>query len=78
MAKMKLKLPKLAVSMQEGTIVEWLVAPGDMVSVGQPLYTVESEKTSMEVESPFAGRITPLAAAGEVMPVGTLVAEIES
>jgi pyruvate/2-oxoglutarate dehydrogenase complex dihydrolipoamide acyltransferase (E2) component len=75
---MKLKLPKLAVSMQEGTIVEWLVSSGDMVSVGQPLYTVESEKTSMEVESPFAGRITLLAPTGEAMAVGTPVAEIDS
>jgi pyruvate/2-oxoglutarate dehydrogenase complex dihydrolipoamide acyltransferase (E2) component len=78
MARMKLKLPKLAVSMQEGTIVEWLVSSGDTVVVGQPLYTVESEKTSMEVESPFAGRITLAAPTGEAMPVGTLVAEIDT
>jgi pyruvate/2-oxoglutarate dehydrogenase complex dihydrolipoamide acyltransferase (E2) component len=64
--------------MQEGTIVEWLVSSGDTVVVGQPLYTVESEKTSMEVESPFAGTITVLAASGETLPVGTVIAEIES
>jgi pyruvate/2-oxoglutarate dehydrogenase complex dihydrolipoamide acyltransferase (E2) component len=78
MAKIKLKLPKLAVSMQDGTITEWLVASGDSVSVGQHIYTVESEKTSMEVESPFAGTITVLAASDETLPVGTVIAEIES
>ena len=42
MAKMILKLPKLAVSMQSGTLVEWLVASEDMVAVGQPIYAVET------------------------------------
>lgn len=76
MARITLKLPKLAVSMQEGTIVEWHVAAGDRVAIGQRLYTIETEKTSFEVESPFAGTLTPLAAAGETLKVGTPIAEI--
>lgn len=78
MAKAVMKLPKLAVSMQEGTIVEWLVAEGAAVSVGQPIFTVESEKSSLEVESPFAGIFRPLVALGETLPVGTPIAEITS
>lgn len=78
MAKSVLKLPKLAVSMQEGMVVEWLVEAGAEVSVGQPIFTVESEKSSMEVESPFAGSFQPLAELGETYPVGTPVAEIIS
>jgi pyruvate/2-oxoglutarate dehydrogenase complex dihydrolipoamide acyltransferase (E2) component len=77
MAKMTLKLPKLAVSMQEGTIVEWLVASGERVVLGQKLYVVETEKTSMEVESPFAGVITLIAPLGESLRVGTPIAEIQ-
>jgi pyruvate/2-oxoglutarate dehydrogenase complex dihydrolipoamide acyltransferase (E2) component len=76
MAKMVLKLPKLGVSMQEGVIAEWLVAAGDVVALGQPIYTVESEKTSFDVESPFAGVITPLGKPGETYAVGTPIAEI--
>ena len=76
MAKMTLKLPKLAVSMREGTITQWFVATGDVVAVGQKIYDVESEKTSVEIESPFAGTITVLAAIDETLPVGTPVAEI--
>ncbi len=75
---MTLKLPKLAVSMQEGTIVEWLVASGDAVALGDKIYTVETEKTSFEVESPFAGTITLLAPLGETLAVGTPIAEIHS
>jgi pyruvate dehydrogenase E2 component (dihydrolipoamide acetyltransferase) len=78
MAKMTLKIPKLGVSMQEGTIVEWCVATGDAITLGQKIYVVESEKTSFEVESPFAGTITVLAPAGEVMKVGTPIAVIET
>jgi len=76
MGKITLKVPKLAVSMQEGTIVEWRVAAGDVVEVGQPLYEIETEKTTFEVESPFAGTITPLAPPGETLAVGAPVAEI--
>ena len=78
MAKMTLKLPKLAVSMQEGTIVEWLVESGATIAQGEKIYTVETEKTSFEVESPFAGIITILAPLGEPFPIGTPIAEIIS
>jgi glutaconyl-CoA/methylmalonyl-CoA decarboxylase subunit gamma len=78
MAKMTLKLPKMAVSMQAGTIVEWLVESGSTVAVGQPIYVVETEKTSSEIESPFAGTIRTVAELGQSYPVGTPVAEIET
>jgi glutaconyl-CoA/methylmalonyl-CoA decarboxylase subunit gamma len=76
MAKMTLKLPKLAVSMQEGTITEWFVASGDIVAQGQKIYAVETEKTNFEVESPFAGIITVLGTIGDATPIGTPIAEI--
>ena len=78
MAKMTLKLPKLAVSMQEGTLIEWLVTDGATVTLGQPLYVIETEKTSTEVESPFSGRIATIGIAGETYPVGTPIAEIHN
>ncbi|QLC26021.1 hypothetical protein HFP57_13965 [Parasphingopyxis algicola] len=78
MARMTLKLPKGAVSMQEGTIVEWMVAAGDAVAIGQAIYAVETEKTTIEIESPFAGVITPLVDTGETLPVGARVATIET
>jgi pyruvate/2-oxoglutarate dehydrogenase complex dihydrolipoamide acyltransferase (E2) component len=76
MAKMVLKLPKLAVSMREGTLTEWLVKSGDSVVVGQPLYAIETEKTTSEVESPFSGVITTIGEMGETYQVGTPIAEI--
>jgi glutaconyl-CoA/methylmalonyl-CoA decarboxylase subunit gamma len=73
---MTLKLPKMAVSMQEGTMVEWLVKTGDHVVAGQTLYVIETEKTSSEVESPFSGEITILVEVGKSYKVGTPIAEI--
>ena len=73
---MTLKLPKMAVSMQEGTLVEWLVKSGDRVEIGQAIYVIETEKTSSEVESPFAGEITTIAEIGESYKIGTPIAEI--
>ena len=78
MPRMTLKLPKLAVSMQSGTLVEWLVASEDTVTVGQPIYAVETEKTSTEVASPFSGRIVTIGQIGEEYPVGTPIAEIHT
>lgn len=76
MARMVLKLPKLAVSMLEGTITSWAVASGDSVAIGQKLYDIDTEKTSFEVESPFAGTITVLGSEGETYAIGTPIAEI--
>ncbi|WP_299322572.1 biotin/lipoyl-containing protein [Parasphingopyxis sp.] len=76
MATMTLKMPKLAVSMQEGTLVEWLVETGESVRVGQVIYSVESEKTTFEVESAFQGELTQIACEGETYAVGAPIAKI--
>lgn len=78
MAKIKLKIPKLAVSMQEGTILEWFVKTGDTIERGQKIYSIESEKAVLEVDSPFAGSIALLAETGMTLKVGTPIAEINT
>ena len=69
-------LPKLGFSMNEGTIAEWLVADGGEVKQGQPLYALESEKSTQEIEAPASGKLKILKAAGEVYGVGTVIGEI--
>jgi pyruvate/2-oxoglutarate dehydrogenase complex dihydrolipoamide acyltransferase (E2) component len=44
--------------MTEGAISEWLIQDGDAVEQGQPLYTLETDETQTEIESPAAGKIT--------------------
>lgn len=70
-------MPKLGMSMEEGTVGEWMVADGDQVEAGQLLYSLETDKVTNEVPSPLSGVITLIAEEGETYPVGEVVAEIE-
>ena len=70
-------LPKIGFSMSEGELSEWLVADGGHAVEGQPLYALESEKSTQEVESPATGILRVRAAAGETYTVGTVLAVIE-
>jgi pyruvate dehydrogenase E2 component (dihydrolipoamide acetyltransferase) len=49
------KLPKWGLSMEEGTITEWMLEPGEDVAQGDVLAMVESEKAQMELPAPIAG-----------------------
>lgn len=69
-------LPKMGFTMNEGDLVEWLVADGATVTAGEPLYSLESEKSVQEVEAPASGTLKIVAAAGQTYAVGTLIAEI--
>ena len=67
-------MPKLGLTMEEGTVVEWLMAPGDVVEKGQPLFVLETDKLTIEVEAPESGILDEiLVAAGATVPTGTLV-----
>jgi len=60
-------MPKLAMGMNEGTILEWLVSEGQQVERGAPLMQVETEKVVYDVEAPVAGWFHILVAAGETV-----------
>jgi pyruvate dehydrogenase E2 component (dihydrolipoamide acetyltransferase) len=70
-------LPKLGQTMEEGTIVEWFKKEGDPVKQGEALFTVESDKATLESESPARGFLLKiLVPAGVAVPVLTPVAII--
>lgn len=71
-----LKIPKAAVSMQEGILTTWLVADGTTVSEGQPIYTLELEKSTMDVEAPAAGVLKHIGQPGTTYKVGDVIGEI--
>jgi pyruvate dehydrogenase E2 component (dihydrolipoyllysine-residue acetyltransferase) len=76
--RVSLCIPQAAVTMSEGTIVEWVAADGESVGVGQVIYRLETEKVEIEVESPAAGVFHPTGVVGETYPVGTEVGVIET
>jgi pyruvate/2-oxoglutarate dehydrogenase complex dihydrolipoamide acyltransferase (E2) component len=53
-------MPSVEVGMEEGRLVEFVVAVGAPVKVGQPLFVVEAEKVTLEIEAPAAGCVTEL------------------
>ena len=69
-------LPKLGFSMEEGTIVEWMVEDGGTVTEGQPLFVIESEKSTTEIEAPASGSLKILQPLDTALPVGTVIGEI--
>ncbi len=70
-------LPKLGLTMDEGRIVAWRKREGDRVAAGEILFEVETDKATMEVESPAAGTLRRiLFAADAVAPVATVIALI--
>jgi len=70
-------LPKLGLTMDEGRIVAWRKREGEPVAQGEILFEVETDKATMEVESPVAGVVRRiLAAAGATVPVAETIAVI--
>jgi pyruvate/2-oxoglutarate dehydrogenase complex dihydrolipoamide acyltransferase (E2) component len=70
-------LPKIGFSMTTGILSEWLVKDGAQVTVGAPLFSLESDKSTTEVEAPASGTLRVLKAVGESYPVGTVLGTIE-
>ena len=71
------KLPDLGEGLTEGEIARWLVAEGDEIAEDQPLVEVQTDKTTVEIPSPAAGKVTSiLVGEGETVPVGTVLVVI--
>ncbi len=75
----QVKIPKLGELTEEVVIVEWLVAVGDTVAVGDPILEVETDKVETQVESPVAGTVARLLVEpGDELAVGAPCCEIET
>lgn len=72
-------MPQLGESIAEGTVVKWLVPAGGNIQKDESLLEVETEKVTLEIPSPATGRLGEiLVKKGETVPVGTLLARIDS
>jgi pyruvate dehydrogenase E2 component (dihydrolipoamide acetyltransferase) len=70
-------LPRLGQGMESGTIVRWLKSEGDKVEKGEPLYELDTEKVTQEVEADASGVLLKiLAGEGEEIEVGKAIAVI--
>ncbi len=70
-------LPKLGMNQEEGEVVSWLVSEGDEVTRGQPIVEVETDKSSVELESTASGVIARiLHGEGDIVPINGVLAVI--
>lgn len=79
MSVQQLLMPKLGLTMTEGTVIEWPIAVGGSFARGAVCVVVETDKVANEIEAPEAGRLLKiLVPEGETVPVGSVLAEWES
>ena len=72
----EVKLPRLGQGMEAGTIVKWLKSEGEPVEKGEPLYELDTDKVTQEVESDFAGTLLKIAIEEGEVPVGKTIGVI--
>jgi pyruvate dehydrogenase E2 component (dihydrolipoamide acetyltransferase) len=69
-------MPRLSDTMEEGTILRWLKADGDTVRRGEELVEIETDKAAMTYESDQDGVLSRIAAEGDTLPVGEVIARV--
>jgi pyruvate dehydrogenase E2 component (dihydrolipoamide acetyltransferase) len=72
----EIKLPRLGQGMESGTIVKWLKSEGDDVKKGEPLYELDTDKVTQEVEADASGVLLKIAVSGGEVEVGRTIAVI--
>ena len=73
----RMTMPKLGMTMEEGTINAWFKAEGDLVREGEPLLSVLTDKVDIEVDAPASGVLRKiLVPAGATVPINTPIAVI--
>jgi pyruvate dehydrogenase E2 component (dihydrolipoamide acetyltransferase) len=72
----EIKLPRLGQGMEAGTIVRWLKSEGEQVQKGEPLYELDTDKVTQEVEADASGVLLRIAVAEGEVPVGQTIAVI--
>jgi pyruvate dehydrogenase E2 component (dihydrolipoyllysine-residue acetyltransferase) len=72
----EVKLPRLGQGMEAGTIVKWLKSEGERVEKGEPLFEVDTDKATQEVEAEASGVLLKIAVESGEVPVGETIAVI--
>ncbi|MBB6125247.1 lipoyl domain-containing protein [Sphingobium subterraneum] len=76
--KITLKLARIGMSMQEATIAQWHKKPGESFSVGDPLYAIETDKITQDIEATADGTMMEIfVEEGEDVEVGTPLCSVD-
>ncbi|MGE5623637.1 MAG: biotin/lipoyl-containing protein, partial [Methanocella sp.] len=69
-------MPKLGLTMTEGTIIHWLKAEGEVVEKGEPLLEILTDKANLEVEAPASGSLRIFCPEGSLVPILEVIGEV--
>src|SRR3954452_8437344 len=69
-------MPRLSDSMEEGTIIKWLVSEGAAVARGDEIAEIETDKATMTYEADADGVLSIVASEGHTLPVGEVLARL--
>lgn len=75
---MEIKVPSVGESVTEATLGQWYKKDGDLVSRDEPLFVLETDKVTLEIEAEAAGVLKVIVAEGETVSIGTVVATIDT
>lgn len=68
-------MPKMGMAMEDGEIVEWFVEEGTYINEGDMVFTIMTEKATIEIDSPISGLLVEIRAkAGDIVPIGEVIA----
>ena len=70
-------MPKLGLTMEEGTILQWVKREGDPVAAGETILQIETDKVTVDIEAPVSGTLGPiLSPEGATVPVGQVITHV--
>ena len=76
--KVKVKVPRLGLTVEEATVMEWRKQVGDAVEAGEVIGVIEADKATVELESPATGILTEIIGEiGETYEIGAALAVLE-
>ena len=78
MARIPIEMPKLGYDMESGKVAGWIKKIGDEVARGDVIAEIETEKSTVEMESTAAGKLVEIVAdAGAELPVGEVIGYLD-
>jgi 2-oxoglutarate dehydrogenase E2 component (dihydrolipoamide succinyltransferase) len=73
----EIKIPSVGESVNEAILAQWYKHDGDLVQKDEPLFAIETDKVTLEIEAEAAGRLAIVVPEGETVAIGTVVGTID-
>ena len=76
--ELEIKVPSVGESVTEATLAQWYKKNGDLVRKDEPLFVLETDKVTLEIEAEAGGVLKVIVAEGETVSIGAVVGTIDT